>query len=534
MKINVFGNDKNGTSFDNLLNEGKALYEKGLYEEAIKVYRTALLMYKELNKYQAGSLYVLLGNAYYNLKDNDKYRYYYEEYLKYYPEGQQSIFSRLSHAYYYIDSDKSIDYHNKALNLNVNEYDASCKLFAMIKSCYYDQQDIKDNSEFEVNQIRNNLYKNVKPYNHDEKKKDKNKKLNIGYLSSDCSAHTMMNYIIPIWKNHNQEEFNFFIFNGSAKNDATTEEIKNIGFTMIPCSDLKNGEIAKLIYEKNIDILVDLGGYTHLKSFVAFYKPAPIIISYLGYLNTLGIKEFDYILADRFSIPEDKAYLYTEKPLYLDEGYQIFRNKTLPDITANPFKKNNYITFGSFNCTSKMNDTIIYLWSEILKRVPDSKLFIYRTQMTQSIIKYLSEKFEKLGISPDRIIFGIRPYKVHYLAYLESDISLDTYPFGGMSIAIENAMMGVPTVALMGEGLQSRGAARINNVLGLNELNAECGEDYIKAAVNLANDKDKISKLRSELRDRILNSKILTGHAEFTKNLEEKYKQAWNDFINSP
>ena len=522
-----------GNTFEDLLEEGKKLYEQGLYKEAVKSYRTALLMSKNLTDFQAGSLNVLIANAYYCLNDTDKYKYHYEEYLKYYPEGQASVFSRLAHAYYNFDADKCIDYHNKVLNLSVNEYNSASKLFAMIKSCYYDQQDVKENSEFEVEQIKNHLYKNVKQYNHDDKKQNQNKKLNIGYLSSDCFTHTMMNYMIPIWENHNKDEFNFFLFNGSSKQDTTTDTIKKIGFNYIECANLKVQDLAKLIYDNNIDILIDLGGYTHLKSYMAFYKPAPIIISYLGYLNTLGIKEFDYILADRFSIPEDKACLYTEKPLYLDKGYQIFRKKSLPELKPSPYKKNGYITFGSYNCTSKINDVVIYLWSEILKRMPDSKLLIYRTQMTMSIINNLKEKFAKRGISADRIIFDLKPYSVHYLAYLESDISLDTYPFGGMSILTETAMMGVPTVTLLGDGLQSRAAGRVNNVLGLNDLNANTGEEYINCAINLANDKERLDKLKSELRDKILNSDIVNGHIEFTRDLEEKYKEVWADFINS-
>lgn len=520
-------------TFDELLDEGKELFNKGQYKEAVKTYKTAILMTKNLTDAQLGRVNVLLANAYYNLEDLDKYKYYYEEYLKYYPEGQASVFSRLANAYYKFDTDKSIEYHNRTLKLNVNTYNSAAKLFAMTKSCYYTQQEIKENAEFEVAQIKQHLYKNIKQYNHDDKKQNPNKKLNIAYLSSDCHAHTMMNYMIPIWENHNKDEFNFFIFNGSPKQDAVAESIKQIGFKMINCVNLGIPEIAKLIYDNQIDILIDLGGYTHLKSYVAFYKPAPIIISYLGYLNTLGIKEFDYILADRFSIPEDKAYLYTEKPLYLDNGYQIFRLKNIPSLTPNPYKNNSYITYGSYNCTSKINDMTIFLWSEILKRNTNSKLYIYRTQMTQSIIRNIQEKFEKRGILQDRIIFDTKPYNTHYLAYTESDIALDTYPFGGMSILTEAALMGVPTITLLGDGIQSRAAGRINNIIGLSDLNANSGEEYINAAINLANNRERLDSLRTELRDKISNSEIIQGHSEFTKNLEEKYKQAWANFINS-
>lgn len=527
-------NKTQNSSFEELMQEGLSLYEKNQIIEAIKVFKTALVMLKRRDDINYANLCIRLANAYYKLDDKDKYSYYYEQYLTICPQGQTSVFSRLAHAYYYLDIDKCIDYHNKALNIELNKYDSACKLFAMTKSSFYSQQDIKDESEYEVEQIKNCLFKNIKKYNHDDKKKQIDKKLNIGYFSSDCHAHTMMNYIIPIWENHNKEEFNFFIFNGSEKKDSTSERIRNLGIEIIDISKSNNEEIAKKIYEKQIDILIDISGYTHLKSYALLYKPAPIIISYLGYLNTMGIKEIDYILTDRFTIPEDNAYLYTEKPLYLDKGYQIFTNNNIPDIKENPFKTNNYITFGSFNCSSKFNDTTIYLWSKILEKTPNSKLLIYRTNLTKNVIKHIKTKFLKRGVSLDRIIFSSKKYSPHFEAYSLADIALDSYPFSGMSITIETAYMGVPTVSLVGEGMQSRGAGRINNILGLNELNAYNGEDYIEIAVSLANNKEKIEELKNTLREKVNHSDLKQNTKDFVEDIEEKYKTAWNNFINSP
>lgn len=526
----------NFSEYKELIETTQKLFNEKKYKEAIKTCKLIQVMYGEkLDKQKLASLYIHFANSYYCLNDIDKYVYYYEEYLKIYPQGQFSVFSRLAHAYYYLDTDKSIDYHNKALNLETGKYDSACKLFAMTKSSFYNQIDIKDASEYEVDVIRNSLYKNIKKYDFSEKKKlSPDKKLNIGYLSSDCFAHTMMNYILPIWQNHNKEEFNFFIFCCTDKSDTTTDEIKKTGIEFINCTSKNDEQLATIIKEKDIDILIDLGGYTHLRSFVAFYKPAPIIMSYLGYLNTLGMKEFDYIITDRYSIPEENAYLYTEKPLYLDKGYQIFSEKNLSDLEDSPFQKNGYITYGSFNCCSKFSDISLYLWAQILKRDNTSKLLIYRTGLTLRIIKSLKEKFSKLGISEDRIIYSNKTYTPHYKAYSLCDIALDTYPFSGMSIAIETALMGVPTISLVGEGIQSRGAGRINNVLGFDEFNSFVGEEYINKAIKLANDKELLSDLRKSLRDKVNNSPLKIKAEDFTKDLEDKFRKAWIDFINSP
>lgn len=527
--------EQSNVSYKELMDKGQELFKEQKYKEAIEVYKLIKVMYgSTLSENSLAALYIRFANAYYSDNDRDKSTYYYEEYLKLCPQGQTSVFSRLAHAYYYLDADKCVDYHNKALNIEVTKYDTTSKLFAMTKSSFYEQMDIKNESEHEIDILKNHFFKNIQKYDHSEKKKNPNKKLKIGYLSSDCYAHTMMNYILPIWENHNKEEFDFVIFNGAEKSDSTTEKIINTGIKIVPCSKISEKEIAEVIYKEGIDILIDLGGFTHFKSLSAFYKPAPIIISYLGYLNTLGIREFDYILTDRYTIPDEYADLYTEKPLYLDKGYQIFAEKSYPEITEAPYKTNGYITYGSFNCSSKFSDATLFIWSQLLKKDTSAKLLIYRSQLTKNVIRSLKAKFAKLGIDEERLIFDSKALSPHYKAYLKADIALDPYPFSGMSIAIESASMGVPTITLVGEGMQSRGAGRINALIGLDEFNANSGEEYIKKALDLASDKEKISMLRQTLRTKVNNSDIRVSEKEFTQDLEAKFKKVWQDFINSP
>jgi predicted O-linked N-acetylglucosamine transferase (SPINDLY family) len=218
----------------------------------------------------------------------------------------------------------------------------------------------------------------------------------------------------------------------------------------------------------------------------------------------------------------------------MESGYQIFMEKNLPELTTSPYKTNGYITYGSFNCSSKFSDATLFIWSQLLKKNTTAKLLIYRSQLTKNVIRSLKAKFAKLGIDEERLIFDSKALSPHYKAYLKADIALDPYPFSGMSIAIESASMGVPTITLVGEGMQSRGAGRINSLIGLDELNATSGEEYIKKALELAADKEKISMLRQTLRTKVNNSDIRVNEKEFTQDLEAKFKKVWQDFINSP
>ena len=121
------------SSYEEIIKKADEFSKQKNYKEEIKLYKIAMVMFADkLDKTKLISLYIKLGNAYYNLDNRDKSTQYYEEYLKLHPQGQSSVFSRLSHAYYYTDTDKSIDYHNKALNLQPNKYDVTSKLVAMM------------------------------------------------------------------------------------------------------------------------------------------------------------------------------------------------------------------------------------------------------------------------------------------------------------------------------------------------------------------------------------------------------------------
>ena len=174
------------------------------------------------------------------------------------------------------------------------------------------------------------------------------------------------------------------------------------------------------------------------------------------------------------------------------------------------------------------------MWAKILEAVPNSKLLVYRTKLTKSIIRYIKEKFEKRGIDLNRVIFSSKTYNPHFKAYSLADIALDPYPFNGMSITIETALMGVPTITLVGEGMQSRGAGRINHILGLDEFNASYGDEYVAKAAELANNTAKLEELRKTLREKVRQSDLRCSAAEFTKDIEDKFKKAWADYINNP
>lgn len=513
--------------------QGDELSRNSKYEEAVAVYKEVLSELDNTFQYDTCELYRKIGNAYYNLKNRDLAADAYEKTLDYCTTNA-SIYHILGFLFYYSDNEKSIKYYSKGLSLKPKETSVSNICLTMLKSDKYRQKELKESIEFEINRYRPVVLQNDKPYEYTEPQ-DPKKKLNIGYLSSDFYCHAMMQFVLPLLEWHDKKKFNITLYSTSKKCDSTTERIKRTGIPIVDCSSMSNKRLAEKIHNDGIDILVDLGGYTHCRSFALFYKPAPLIMQYLGFVNTMGMKEVDYIFADEFTIPKDKAKYYTEKPLYLDTSMQRFDfsnpNTKLPDVTELPYEKNGYITFGSFNCPSKISDYTIYLWSKLLKNIPDSKLLIYRMQMTEKVIENFRKKFEKNGIGIDRLIFNNIPCKgLHFNAYSLCDIALDPTPFNGLTITTELISMGVPVISLAGEGMQSRGCARVNLALGLKDLVAENEDEYVLKAKKLAGDIKKLRHYRKNLRNILNKSFIRKDFAGFAKSVEKAYTEAWKNY----
>lgn len=511
------------------------LYINKQYDEALGIYNELLKEIDISYAYDRCEVIRKIGNVYYKLNNMDEACKYYEKTLSYCTTNQ-SIYTLLGTLFYYKDREKSLKYYMKALDLKTDVSHLITLNLSIPKSHNYNQKQIKEIFEHYIDIYRPILLNGDKPFIHS--KPDQGKKLNIGYHSSDFSAHAMMSFILPLLENHDIEKYNFTLYSTSAKSDIVTDRIKNTGMKFIDCKEMSNKQLAQMIYDDKIDILVDLCGYSNQRLFTLLYKPAPIQMQYLGFLNTYGMKEVDYIFADKFTIPENMAKYYTEKPFYIDCGMQRHdfntANMQLPELTQLPYNKNGYITFGSFNTISKINEYCISLWSKLLKNVENSKILIYRTQMKDRDIDIFKESFKKFNIDDDRLIFVNTPCPGSYLnAYALADIALDPAPFSGLTITIEQIAMGVPTVGLAGDAFQSKGAARINKMLGFDELAAFDGNDYVQKLQDLANNIERLEWFRKNLRTVLNESALRNDLKNFVRTVENGYDKIWQEYCKS-
>lgn len=511
------------------------LYKARRFDEAINLYNKVLSHLDESFAFDRCELYRKIGNCYYAQKNNDGARRAYEKTLDYCTTNG-SIYAILAYLYYYVDNDIAIDYYTKTVEITpTDEVSLSSKCLTILKSHKYSQKMIKETFEKDMEKFKSIIMRNETPYSHKDRDLKNKKKLHIGYLSSDFYSHAMMQFILPLLENHNLDKFDFTLYSTTKKTDHVTEKIKNLGMRWQDCRELTNKQLAKVIYDDNVDILIDLSGFTHCRCFSLFYKPAPVQMQYLGFVNTMGMKDIDYIFADDYTIPKDMAKYYTEKPLYLNTYMQRFDfnkyDSKWPAINELPYKKNGYITFGSFNCPSKINDYTIELWSKLLKNVENSKLLVYRTQMTNDVIERFKGKFAKFGIGMDRLIFNNMPFSgPHFYVYQMADIALDPTPFNGLTVTLELIAMGIPVLTLAGKSMQSRGCARINKALKLDDLVAESEEQYIKKAKKLAGNIARLEKYRKTLRNTLAKSMLTTDKKGFAKHVEDAYLKAWQTY----
>ena len=224
--------------------------------------------------------------------------------------------------------------------------------------------------------------KNLPEYPQDQiakLSKKKNNKINLGILSADLkNGHSITFFLKTILSNYNKHEIEIYLFSNQINANAISKEISDLVFKTIDISKLSNLNALNKIREENLDIIIDVMGYTSRNRIGLFKnRVAKKQVLWMGYCNTTGLKNMDYIIADPNLIYKDEKNYYAEQVLYLPEiwnthcGFDFERKENPP-----PLLKNNYITFGSFNNPAKINKNVIFCWSKILKEIENSKLII--------------------------------------------------------------------------------------------------------------------------------------------------------------
>ena len=347
-----------------------------------------------------------------------------------------------------------------------------------------------------------NKIENFNPRNLVELSRKKNSKIRIGFLSSEIlKKHSITYFLETIFKNYNKDKFEIYLYLDNSIEDSNTNEFKILAKKSINVSNLGDIEVFNLIRGDNIDIMFDITGVTSFNR-VSLFKNrlAPKQISWLGYCNTSGSDNIDYLIADKNLIYEEEKNNYSEKIIYLPNIWNCHSGlNSVRSFSDAPCLKEKNITFGSFNNFNKINDRVVNVWSQILLKVKNSKLILKSSLKIDK--SFLKKEFEKYGVIDSIIFLEKRKLESHYNLYKKIDIALDTFPYNGVTTTFEALSMGVPVITMMGYNFNSRCGESIIKNLGIENLIANNEDDYILKAQKMAKDNEKLLELRKKIYD---------------------------------
>jgi predicted O-linked N-acetylglucosamine transferase (SPINDLY family) len=362
--------------------------------------------------------------------------------------------------------------------------------------------------------------------------RDPERRLKLGYVSADFREHSVACFIEPILAHHGKEHFEIFCYYNHRQEDSTSRRLAACADHWTPCADMSDEQLAQRIRADKIDLLVDLAGHTNGNRLLVFArKPAPIQVTWIGYPDTTGLTAMDYRITDNYADPLGKTEKWhTETLLRLPGCFLGYAPPPdSPPVVSPPVKNTGRITFASFNNLTKVNEATVRIWAAILRGLPDAQLLLKSTQSScESVRNHLRRLFARMGVEQERLCFAnyIQSFSEHMGLYGMVDIGLDPFPYNGTTTTCEALWMGVPVITLAGTRHVARVGGSILSTVGLGECIAESEEEYVKKALTLAADHDRLCRLREIMRERISASPL--GDAEgFTRNLEGAYREIW-------
>jgi len=360
------------------------------------------------------------------------------------------------------------------------------------------------------------------------------KKIRVGYFSMDFREHPVARLIAELIETHDRDKFEIFGFSfGEISNDFMRRRLELAFDKFIEVSHCNELDIARLARELEIDIAIDLGGYTHDSRTAIFaYRAAPIQVGYLGYPGTMGTVAIDYLIADPVLIPAGSQRAYSEKIVYLPNSYQV--NDSQRVISDRVFLREELglpesaFVFCCFNNNWKILPEMFYAWVRIILSVPNSVLWLYEDNPTAT--HNLRAQAQKQNLDLRRLVVAKRmPNAEHLARYRLADLFLDTFPYGAHTTASDALWAGVPVLTRSGRSFASRVASSLLQGVGLPELITHTAREYESLAIELANNPERIASLKARLAENRANCPLFNT-VLFTQHIESAYQTTYDRY----
>ena len=354
----------------------------------------------------------------------------------------------------------------------------------------------------------------------------KHDKIRLAYLSTDFRAHAVASLIVGIFEHHDKMRFETTAISFSPDDKSETRQRIETAFDrFVDVQNMSDSEAAALMRELEIDVAIDLNGYTgDSRTGILAFRPAPVQVNYLGYPGTMGAPYIDYIIADRMVIPPEHRSGYSEKIVYLPHAYQANdRNRRIGETPgrADAGLPESGFVFACFNNTYKIGPEIFEIWMRLLGAVEGSVLWLLEDNPIAAA--NVKREAQTRGVDPTRLIFAPRRLPHEHLARQPlADLFLDTLPYNAHTTASDALWMGLPIVTCPGNTFPARVAASLLRAIGMPELVTLSLQDYERLALKLATEPDTLAAIRAKLlanRD----TQPMFDTARFARDLETAY-----------
>jgi predicted O-linked N-acetylglucosamine transferase (SPINDLY family) len=364
---------------------------------------------------------------------------------------------------------------------------------------------------------------------------DPERRLVVGYVSSDFRGHSAAYGFMPLLYHHDHRNFEIIGYSCHPIGDEMTEQCRTLTDRWVSGWELSDDRLADRIQADQVDILVDLSGHSAGNRLAMFArKPAPIQVTAIGHGTGTGMPVMDYLLADATLIPTEVRSLFAEKIHDLPCAITIAPPPDIPPSSL-PMIRNGYVTFGVFNRIDKISDPALALWSKLMQALPRSRLVIKHKAIDDPLIRDgLIARCVAHGIAEDRLrCLGNSTRSEHLAMFADIDVSLDPFPQNGGTSTWESLQMGVPVVTKLGKTASGRIGGAIVRAVGLEEWVADDDKGYLAIAMRCASQPDALAALRARLPELIVNS--AAGNCEiYTRHVEAGYRKFWRDYCASP
>jgi predicted O-linked N-acetylglucosamine transferase (SPINDLY family) len=360
----------------------------------------------------------------------------------------------------------------------------------------------------------------------------RHKKIRIAYVSPDLREHPVGHLMCGVFERHDKNRFETYAISLGIDDGSRLRARMVKAFDhFIDVRAMGSLQIAQLMREHEIDVAIDLAGYTSdSRTEVFSYRPVPAQVGYLGYPGTMAVPNIDYILADQYVIPAADQQYYTEQVVYLPDTY-LPTDGSVKIAERTPTRAEcglpeQGIVFCSFSHDYKINPALFDIWMRILARVPGSVLWLMsRVEVSKANLR---REAQARGIDPARLIFAERVPLVedHLARYRQADLFLDTHPYNAHTTAADALMAGLPVLTYMGHSFPSRVAGSLLHALGMEELATTSFEQYEELAVRLASSPELLAGVKARTRAN-RDSYPLFDTERFCRNLEAVYSAMW-------